>query len=326
MNIKIHLSALIRFVITIALMAVLIYIMRDSLSGMLDTLRQASPYLFALSLLIYFCAVLIASVRLRALLALQGIRMNIMDVFRINLIGCFFSSFLPTSIGGDIVKAIYVSKESKKNMQAYTSIFIDRFLGMFTIFLIALAAIFIVKDNSGPHLIWLLSALVAFSLIFIVILYNKALAKRFSPIISLVIPARFKQEMHNIYNAMHGYKKHTREMAACFVLSIIAQVVAFSAIYFLALGARSYISFKLALLVMPVASIVGMLPSINGMGPREMSIVIMLRPFIGASAAGAIAFLWLGILLLTSLFGGIVYMFMGHYKINIANLSERGGQ
>ena len=136
------------------------------------------------------------------------------------------------------------------------------------------------------------------------------------------LPPKFRHEMRNIYNAMHSYRHHGKAMVDCFLLSVIGQVIAFSAAYFLALGIKSHISIMLALLVMPVASIVSMLPSINGIGPREMSIMIMLRPFIGASAAGAIAFLWLGTLLVTSLLGGIVYMFTGHYKINIANLSE----
>jgi len=322
MNIKSLLAGVIKFTISLALIILLIYLMRDSLPGMLDTLKQTSLYLFVLSILICLFALLIVSLRLRVLLDLQGIKMPVMDVFRVNLIGSFFSSFLPTSIGGDIVKAVYVSKESKKNMQAYTSIFIDRFLGMFTIFLIATAAIFVVEDTSGLHLAWLLPALTALSLIFIVMLYNKNFAKMLSPVISFAIPARFKLKMRNIYNAMHGYKNHGREVAYCFALSIIAQIISFLAICFLASGIKSHISIKLALLVMPVASIMSMLPSVNGIGPREMSIVIMLRPFIGASAAGAIAILWLGILLVMSLVGGIVYMFMGRYKINIANLSD----
>ncbi|MDD5679907.1 MAG: lysylphosphatidylglycerol synthase transmembrane domain-containing protein [Candidatus Omnitrophica bacterium] len=322
MNIKTLISGLIRFFISLTLMAAILYIMRDSLPGMVDTLKHTSPYLFILSMLIFIISIAIASFRLRILLEIQGIRMTTMDVFRVNLIGYFFSSFLPTSVGGDVVKAFYISKESKKNMQAYTSVFLDRFLGMFTIFLIAMAAIFLVQDTSGLNLIWFLPVFVALSLIFIAVLYNKTLAKKFLPIISFVIPSKFQQEMRNVYNAMHGYKHHGKAMAVCFALSIIGQVVGFSAIYFLASGIKSYIPMTLTLLVMPVAAIVGMLPSINGIGPREMSIVIMLRQFTGASAAGAIAFLWLGALLLTSLLGGIVYMFMGHYKINIANLSE----
>jgi glycosyltransferase 2 family protein len=325
MNIKLLTSGPARFVISLALMAALVYVMRDSLLGMMDTLKRTSLYLLTLSAAISILSIVIASFRLRVLLEIQGIRMTVTDVFRINLIGYFFSSFLPTSVGGDVVKAVYISRESKKSTQAYTSVFIDRFLGMFTIFLIAMTAIFLVKNTSSLYLVWLLPVLVAFSLMLMFVLYNKQLAKKLSPVISFLIPLRFTQDMRNIYNAMHGYRHHRRAIAACFILSVIGQIIGFSAIYFLALGIKSHISMMLALLVMPVASIISMLPSINGMGPREMAILIMLRPVIGASAAGAIAFLWLGILLITSLLGGIVYMFTGHYKINIANLSGMRG-
>ncbi|MDP3789151.1 MAG: lysylphosphatidylglycerol synthase transmembrane domain-containing protein, partial [Candidatus Omnitrophota bacterium] len=166
MNIKTIISGILRFTISIVLMAVLIYFMRDSLPSMMATLRQTSLYFFAVGAAIYTLSILIASLRLRIFLRLQGIKMRVRDVFRVNLIGYFFSSFLPTSIGGDIVKAIYISRESGKKTQAYISIFIDRFIGMFTIFLIATAAVFAVKDTSGFHLVWLLPALIVLSLVF----------------------------------------------------------------------------------------------------------------------------------------------------------------
>lgn len=322
MNTKTITSGILRFAISLVLMAVLIYFMRDGLPGMIKTLKQTSLYFFALGAIIYVFSILLASLRLRVFLRLQGIKMGVGDVFRINLIGYFFSSFLPTSIGGDIVKAVYISRECGKNTPAYISIFIDRFIGMFTIVLIAAAAVFVVKDTSGLHLVCLLPVLIALSFMFIIILYNKKFTKKFLPLVNFFIPPKFTHGIRDIYNAMHGYRHHGKEMAGCFMLSLAGQIIAFTAVYFLALGIKSYVSLKVALLVMPVASIVSMLPSINGMGPREVSIVIMLKPFIGASAAGAIAFLWLGLLLLTSAIGGIVYMFAGHYRINIANIDE----
>ena len=320
MNIRTFLSSFLRACVSIALICALIYIMRDSIPGMIATLKETSLVLFCLGMAIYFAGMIIASFRLRILLSLQGVHMTTMDGLRVNLLGCFFSTFLPTSIGGDIVKAFYIAKESKRTMQSYTSVFIDRFLGMFTIFLIALAALIFIKDTSGLNLIWLLGILIVCSLLLAVTLFNKKLAKHFSLPIGSIMPEKLKREMKNIYNAMHNYKNHKKKMFDCFLISIIGQIVAFSAAYFLALGIKSHISLGLVLLVMPVASIVSMLPSINGVGPREMSIVLMLKPFMGDSASGAIAFLWLGLLLITAFLGGIVYMFMGYYKIKPVEL------
>ncbi|MFH0839433.1 MAG: lysylphosphatidylglycerol synthase transmembrane domain-containing protein [Candidatus Omnitrophota bacterium] len=322
MNTKTWISSLFRALVSIGLIFALVYVMRDSLPGMMATLKRASPALFILSALVYLAAMLITSFRLRILLALQGIKMATVDVFRLNLVGCFFSSFLPTSVGGDIVKAFYISKEAKRATQAYTSVFIDRFLGMFTIFLIALTALILMKDTSGFRLTWLLAVLIAGSLLLMLVLFNKKLAKNFSLPIMFLIPAKIRNEIKNAYNALHSYKNHKKEIFDCFVLSVIGQIVAFSAAYFLALGIKSCMPLRLTLLVMPVSSIVSMLPSINGVGPREMSIVFMLKPFIGESAAGAIAFLWLGLVLLAALLGGIAYMFMGHYKLNIETITK----
>ena len=184
--------------------------MRDSIPGMIATLKETSLVLFCLGMAIYFAGMIIASFRLRILLSLQGVHMTTMDVLRVNLLGCFFSTFLPTSIGGDIVKAFYIAKESKRTMQSYTSVFIDRFLGMFTIFLIALAALIFIKDTSGLNLIWLLAILIICSLLLAVTLFNKKLAKHFSLPIGSIMPEKLKREMKNIYNAMHNYKNHKK--------------------------------------------------------------------------------------------------------------------
>lgn len=310
MNVKTWISSLFRALVSIGLIFALIYIIRDSLPGMITALKRASPALFILSALVYLAAMIIISFRLRILLSLQGVKLAAADVFRLNLIGCFFSSFLPTSVGGDVVKAFYISKEAGRSTQAYTSVFIDRFFGMFTVFLIALTTLILTKDPSGLRLTWLLAALIGASLLLISVLFNKKLAKNFSFPIMFLMPAKIKNEIRNVYNAVHNYKNHKREIFDCFALSVIGQIVAFSAACLLALGVRSYMPIGLALLVMPVSSIVSMLPSINGIGPREMSIVLMLKPFTGESAAGAIAILWLGLVLLTALLGGIAYMFM----------------
>ena len=45
---------------------------------------------------------------------------------------------------------------------------------------------------------------------------------------------------------------------------------------------------------------------------REVGFI--LRPFVGDDKALAIAFLWLCVLLSVALFGGIIYIFMNHYK------------
>ena len=152
-----------------------------------------------------------------------------------------------------------------------------------------------------------------------ILLVNKEWAKKLSFMTKFLIFPRVKQKLKDVYNTMHIYKAHKKDVFKCVIISIAAQVISFSAIYIFALGLNSHIPLKLVLLAAPVASIASMLPSINGMGVREMSLVIILRPFIGNDKALAIAFLWLCALLSIALIGGIIYIFMDHDKFREVN-------
>jgi len=48
-------------------------------------------------------------------------------------IGLFFNNFLPTSVGGDAVKGIYLYKFSKDGIRTFLSIFLDRLVGAYVV-------------------------------------------------------------------------------------------------------------------------------------------------------------------------------------------------
>lgn len=311
-----------RAAVSLVLMAVLIYMVRDSIPKMFDSVKRLPLLILLSGLVLFLISVIIASFRLKILLATQNIFLNIANIIKLTFLSYFFSSFLPTSVGGDVVKAFYISKVSNKTMQSYTTVFIDRFLGMATIFLIGTGALFYSKEISKSCFKWLLPLLLIACTLFLTILFNRRLAKGLTSILIPLVPAKVKEKFNDIYNAMHDFTKYRLEIMECIFISIVGQVIAFSAVYVFALGLNSHIPLIFVLLTMSVASIVSMLPSIYGMGPREMSTVIILSPFIGKDKALAIAFLWLGVLLVTALIGGIIYVLMGRYKVRVQDLTD----
>jgi hypothetical protein len=83
--------------------------------------------------------------------------------------------------------------------------------------------------------------------------------------------------------------------------------------------------------LIPTIGLIGMVPiSMNGMGWREISYIVLFSRLIDSvppglrpdeiktyteTMAGTLAFLWLGILVITSLPGGIVYVARGGRKV-----------
>ncbi|MBI4577438.1 MAG: flippase-like domain-containing protein, partial [Planctomycetes bacterium] len=63
------------------------------------------------------------------------------EVVSLTLVGAFFNSFMPGAVGGDLVKAYYVARDRHgKRTAAVTTVLVDRFLGLFSLILVAMTA------------------------------------------------------------------------------------------------------------------------------------------------------------------------------------------
>ena len=77
----------------------------------------------------------------------EGLKIPLGRVIQLSYIGYFFNNFMPTAVGGDIVKAYYAYKQTKKAAKSFISVFMDRFLGLFSFIFIAVFMLFISWKN-----------------------------------------------------------------------------------------------------------------------------------------------------------------------------------
>ncbi len=69
----------------------------------------------------------------------QDLPFSLRDAFRLGLVGYFFNTFLPGSVGGDLLKAAFIAREQQRRTVAVSTVLIDRGVGLWG--LIALTAI-----------------------------------------------------------------------------------------------------------------------------------------------------------------------------------------
>jgi uncharacterized protein (TIRG00374 family) len=71
------------------------------------------------------------------------IRMSAMRCFILNMVGMFYSTFMPGSTGGDLVKAYYASKHTPNRTRAIMCVIVDRAIGLLSLILLggAMAAV-----------------------------------------------------------------------------------------------------------------------------------------------------------------------------------------
>ncbi len=308
-----------RIFISLALIIILLYIMRDKYGDILKALKSAKIAMFSLGLVAFFLAITVASLRLKIIIAAQDIPVTLFEALSLTFIGYFFNNFLPTAIGGDVVKAYYLSKKTSDKIGSYTSVFVDRAVGLFTMIFMAFAALFFVGNKVIDQTVrYMIYAITAVSIVAIVFMVNRNFAKKFSLLLTLIRP--IEEKIRKAYGSVNKYRHHKMLMLNSLVISIVSQILFFTSIGILALSIGSYIPAMEILLRMPIISAMSLLPSINGLGLREGSTVLLFGPIINKENAFAVSILWLLVLFITSVIGGLVYMVSPQFRVRLAEI------
>jgi uncharacterized protein (TIRG00374 family) len=95
----------------------------------IDGQPVAWGYLVA-ALVIYQAAVLLTLLRWYVLVRAQGLPFRLGDAIRLGLLGFFFSTFLPGSVGGDIVKAAALARVQSRRTVAVATVLMDRAIAL----------------------------------------------------------------------------------------------------------------------------------------------------------------------------------------------------
>ncbi len=134
-RIKTHLSLLFRLGIAGAAMWL---ILKDiDFAQLADTFRRLQWFVLAAAMLVFAMGQALVGLRWWFVLRAQGIRVPLVPALKLTFIGHFFSQFMPSSVGGDLVRAWYVSRHSEKKLQAALGVAVDRVVGLLSTFLLA---------------------------------------------------------------------------------------------------------------------------------------------------------------------------------------------
>src|SRR6476620_2774110 len=122
-------------IVSLGLLAVLFS--RVDVSRLWSITRQASIGWLATALLLYFAMVLTSAVRWGVLLRAQHIRLTFAYLTKSFLVATFFNNFLPSNIGGDVIRIADTAKAAGSKTLATTVVLIDRGIGLLGLALMA---------------------------------------------------------------------------------------------------------------------------------------------------------------------------------------------
>jgi len=222
-------------------------------------------------------------------------------VFSYYFIGCFFNNFLPTSIGGDVVKTYYIYKENRNLGNSMASVFIDRYVGLGGLLSIVTVGIILVWNGiKDTPVRWIYGSLII-GFIFI------------SALMWTVDWGGFIKKLRFFYEPLMSYRKRKKLLLFGFGISLIIQLLVVSGVYFVGLGIGVNVGFGYFAVLFPLATIVTMIPvSISGIGVREGAMAYLFG-LVGMRVEEAVSMsmLWFVVVAAINIIGGVEYLRTG---------------
>jgi uncharacterized membrane protein YbhN (UPF0104 family) len=228
-------------------------------------------------------------------------------------IGMFFNLVLPTSVGGDVVRAWYLAGGPGRRLDAFLSVFVERLSGLLVLLAIACTAAAVCPLALPWWVPWSVWGLTAAGLLAVPALL--VLARLPCPAARLQgLHARLVRFAGQLAAAGRLYLRHPRLLVSTTLLSGVVQVANILLVWVIGLAVGARVPAGYYWIVVPLVAILTLLPvSLNGMGIREGAMVMLLAPLgVGSGTAVSLAFLWFAAVAAASLTGVGPYLFGGH--------------
>jgi len=307
---KKKLFTFLRLALSFGLLGLLFWFMRGKVRHIWGTISGCNIGFLGLGIMVILMDVLVMGARLRTVFKGENLHISFKRAFQLTCVGYYFNNFMPTSMGGDVIKAHYASSiDSKDRIRSYASVFMDRFIGLYAILIISACALIVDRGRleiSGIRS--LITILIAVGIISFVVVTNKGIAAKVERFFLKFKKFNIGESLNRLYGIVHDYRNRKGIIAKALLMSLTAQTLYFLTAYlfFLALGAS--ISLGNIFLLMPVVMFISMVPSLGGLGFREGATVVLFAPFVGKEIAFAVSLLMLGALFFISIIGGGIYL------------------
>ena len=120
----------------------ILWITRDvALDSVFAVIESANLALLGLAFSLFFVGYIISAFRWRTLMRAQGGNAPILYLIRSFMVALFFNNFLPSTVGGDVVRMYDSWRVGGSKSDAVAVVLVDRFLGVLVLLCFALIAL-----------------------------------------------------------------------------------------------------------------------------------------------------------------------------------------
>ena len=227
-------------------------------------------------------------------------------LMRVFFVSTFVGTFLPASVGGDIVRSYRLARLNVDAGDAVASVLMDRLLGVASVFLMALAGLALAQDLSQ-------NAAIVGGLVVTAAACAATLMLIFSPraaaLVSFLPFAAVRRTGAKVVDSIRKYASHSPQLLAVLACSVAVQALRVFQAFYLgrSLGIEAPLAAYFAFI--PLILLIMLLPiTINGLGTSQAAFVwFFARAGVASAAAFALSVLFVALGVVGNLPGALLY-------------------
>ncbi|OGX27332.1 MAG: hypothetical protein A2787_04670 [Omnitrophica WOR_2 bacterium RIFCSPHIGHO2_01_FULL_48_9] len=301
---------------------ILSFVCRFALSGLLlwwlfskidtkkttDILKTADMNFILAALPVYFVIYYILLVRWFVYVKALNLKVPFQTVFRYFSIGVFGNLFLPSAIGGDLIKIYGLCKDSTEKPKVVASVLLDRLSGYAGLVVVAsIAFVFGYRWINDVSLLLLIVGLAGGWGLVMAVLLNKKLYAGCCRVFS--IWPKVKESIMKMHYDIALLDHKARALWQTVALSCLAQITYALVFYLFAKALHQDVRMIYFLIFVPLISVAAAFPSIGGLGVREAGAAYLFAK-VGVDSGIAVSLSLISFLymVLVGLIGGVIYV------------------
>ena len=299
----------VEIVVSVGLLAFLFS--RVDMAALWAGARRASVAWLAIALGLYFVNVLTSAWRWQLLLRAQGVEVPARTLLSSYLVAGFFNNFLPSTIGGDVVRIRDTARPAQSKTLATTVVFVDRALGLMGLVLVAALGATVANGHDAspiwPYWLWA-AFIVGFSAAAPAVIAPHGLGRLLQPLAAFH-PEWVGERIDKLTAALARFRQSPAALAGCFTGAVAVQMLLVGFHFAIVYALDMPITFWDLAVIVPVSFIIQMLPvSVNGYGVREATFAFYFsRLGVPISSALLVSLMATGLMMLFSLSGAALY-------------------
>ncbi len=316
-RIKNILAILLRISISMILLVILFKLNKIDMRALINDVKGADKLLLAVGFIILFCVYVLGFLRWQMLLKATEIVIPLKKLISSFCGGIFFSIFLPSTIGGDLVRAADLAGHTKKAKEVIASVFLDRLSGYTGLVFVILPAILLGRNLVLDKVVFSsVLAIIILLIVILLVLFNNFIYCKITKFLTAPGAGKIKEMVKDMHQEIHVFRNHKKMIIYNLALSFLIQLVGPVSIYFIGLSLGIKINLMYFFIFIPIIGAITLLPiAIGGLGLREgLFVVYFAKAGVIKQLALVMSLLSFSFVVFYAAIGGLIYVLTVHHR------------